>query len=44
MPDQDDAPFEARMTADIQADVGLPDRDLTPEERAHLGITSEEQK
>lgn len=36
--------FVARMTADVRADAELPDRELTPEERAHLGITPEEQK
>jgi hypothetical protein len=36
--------FEARMTADVRAGAELPDRELTPEERAHLGITPEEQK
>lgn len=36
--------FEARMTADVRAGVRLPDRELTPEERAHLGLPKEDEK
>jgi hypothetical protein len=32
------APFEMTVTADVRAEVTLPDRELTPEERAHLGL------
>lgn len=34
--------FEATSTADVRADVVHPDRPLTAEERAHLGLTEEE--
>lgn len=33
--------FEARLVADVRADATLPDRELTPDEREHLGITKE---
>lgn len=38
------AGYEARMTADVRADVALPDRVLTAEERGHLGLPKEEEK
>jgi hypothetical protein len=39
--------FESFLTATATADASHPDRQLTPEERAHLGLdsdTNEEQK
>jgi hypothetical protein len=34
--------FEAVQTADVRAEVTHPDRPLTDEERAHLGLSEEE--
>lgn len=33
--------FEAVMTADVRAEAVHPDRELTPQERAHLGLSEE---
>lgn len=35
--------FEAAMTADVSAVAVLPDRKLTAEERAHLGLPDEDE-
>lgn len=43
MPASDEG-FTATLTAEVAAEAQHPDRDLTPEERAHLGLPEESEK